>query len=86
MEEEINKGLGKDSNPEASVKCFPTYVRDLPNGKGECGHLKPSTNVISWFSTLREALHFRYSTSLLKVIHVTPDVIISDRVTKPPIN
>ncbi|KAK4290032.1 hypothetical protein Pmani_037051 [Petrolisthes manimaculis] len=33
MEEEINKGLGKDTNPEATVKCFPTYVRDLPNGK-----------------------------------------------------
>ncbi|KAK3889280.1 hypothetical protein Pcinc_006704 [Petrolisthes cinctipes] len=33
MEEEINKGLSKDTNPEATVKCFPTYVRDLPNGK-----------------------------------------------------
>ncbi|XP_071521980.1 hexokinase type 2 isoform X2 [Panulirus ornatus] len=33
LEEEINKGLGKDSNPEASIKCFPTYVRELPNGK-----------------------------------------------------
>lgn len=39
MEEEINKGLGKDTNPDASVKCFPTYVRDLPNGKGKCSHL-----------------------------------------------
>ncbi|XP_045623070.1 hexokinase type 2 isoform X2 [Procambarus clarkii] len=33
LQEEINKGLGKDSNPEATIKCFPTYVRDLPNGK-----------------------------------------------------
>ncbi|KAK4320248.1 hypothetical protein Pmani_008859 [Petrolisthes manimaculis] len=33
MEEEINKGLGKDTNSEATIKCFPTYVRDLPNGK-----------------------------------------------------
>ncbi|KAK3889281.1 hypothetical protein Pcinc_006705 [Petrolisthes cinctipes] len=33
LEEEINKGLGKDTNPEATVKCFPTYVRDLPTGK-----------------------------------------------------
>lgn len=40
MEEEINKGLGKDTNPDATVKCFPTYVRDLPNGKGEYGHFK----------------------------------------------
>lgn len=34
LQEEINKGLGKESNPEATIKCFPTYVRDLPNGKG----------------------------------------------------
>lgn len=34
LQEEINKGLGKESNPEAAIKCFPTYVRELPNGKG----------------------------------------------------
>ncbi|XP_045134088.1 hexokinase type 2-like isoform X2 [Portunus trituberculatus] len=33
LQEEINRGLGKDSNPEATIKCFPTYVRELPNGK-----------------------------------------------------
>ncbi|XP_042862101.1 hexokinase type 2-like isoform X1 [Penaeus japonicus] len=33
LQEEINKGLGKESNPEATIKCFPTYVRELPNGK-----------------------------------------------------
>ncbi|XP_042212278.1 hexokinase type 2-like isoform X2 [Homarus americanus] len=33
LQEEINKGLAKDSNPEATIKCFPTYVRELPNGK-----------------------------------------------------
>ncbi|KAK7085171.1 hypothetical protein SK128_015715 [Halocaridina rubra] len=33
LEEELNKGLGRDSNPEAAIKCFPTYVRELPNGK-----------------------------------------------------
>ncbi|KAK8722199.1 hypothetical protein OTU49_012319 [Cherax quadricarinatus] len=35
LQEEINKGLAKDSHPEATVKCFPTYVRELPNGKEE---------------------------------------------------
>lgn len=35
LQEEINRGLAKDSNPEATIKCFPTYVRELPNGKGE---------------------------------------------------
>lgn len=34
LQEELNKGLGKESNPEAAIKCFPTYVRELPNGKG----------------------------------------------------
>ncbi|XP_076367872.1 hexokinase type 2-like isoform X2 [Tachypleus tridentatus] len=29
---EFNQGLGKDTHYEASVKMFPTYVRDIPNG------------------------------------------------------
>lgn len=33
---DIKKGLGKDTHAESVVKCFPTYVQDLPNGKGEC--------------------------------------------------
>lgn len=32
MHEEIVKGLGKDTNPAADIKCFPTYVRNIPNG------------------------------------------------------
>ena len=32
----IEKGLKKETHAEASVKCFPTYVRDLPSGL-ECG-------------------------------------------------
>lgn len=31
---DLKKGLGKDSNEDAVVKCFPTYVQDLPNGQG----------------------------------------------------
>ncbi|XP_062559774.1 hexokinase type 2 isoform X2 [Armigeres subalbatus] len=30
---EINRGLGKATQPEADIKCFITYVQDLPNGK-----------------------------------------------------
>lgn len=29
---EINEGLRRETNPIASVKCFPTYVRDVPDG------------------------------------------------------
>ncbi|KAK6621518.1 hypothetical protein RUM44_001325 [Polyplax serrata] len=31
--ESIKKGLRKETHKEAIVKCFPTYVQDLPNGK-----------------------------------------------------
>ena len=36
---EINRGLNKETNKEATVKCFPTYVRELPNGEGK--HIYP---------------------------------------------
>lgn len=29
----INAGLNKDTNKDAIVKCFPTFVQDLPNGQ-----------------------------------------------------
>ncbi|KAJ6633383.1 Hexokinase type 2 [Pseudolycoriella hygida] len=30
---ELNKGLSKKDNPTADVKCFITYIKDLPNGE-----------------------------------------------------
>lgn len=32
---EIERGLKKQTHPQADVKCFVTYVQDLPNGKGD---------------------------------------------------
>lgn len=32
LTEDINKGLSKDRHDEAVVKCYTTYVQDLPNG------------------------------------------------------
>jgi hexokinase len=32
---EIDKGLKKKTHPTADIKCFITYVQDLPNGKGK---------------------------------------------------
>merc|ERR1719369_1092860 len=32
MRDSFDKGLSKDTHKDASVKCFPTYVRDLPSG------------------------------------------------------
>ena len=34
LDEEIHKGLGKETNKKATIKCFPTFVQELPNGKG----------------------------------------------------
>lgn len=33
---EIDRGLKKSTHDEANIKCFVTYVQDLPNGKGMC--------------------------------------------------
>lgn len=30
----INQGLSKDAHQNATVKCYSTYVTDLPTGKG----------------------------------------------------
>ncbi|KAH0946799.1 hypothetical protein HN011_002734 [Eciton burchellii] len=32
LSEEIDRGLSKKTHDESSVKCFPTYVQDLPDG------------------------------------------------------
>lgn len=32
---EMAKGLGRDTNPTATVKMLPTFVRSLPDGSGE---------------------------------------------------
>ncbi len=33
MRQSIEQGLSDLGHPSASVKCFPTYVRQLPNGR-----------------------------------------------------
>jgi hypothetical protein len=33
--EDIQLGLGKDTHEKSIVKCFVTYVQDLPNGTGK---------------------------------------------------
>lgn len=32
---EMVKGLGRDTNPTATVKMLPSFVRSLPDGSGE---------------------------------------------------
>jgi Hexokinase. len=33
--EDIQKGLRKETHETATVRCFVTYVQDLPNGTGK---------------------------------------------------
>ena len=33
MRKAIQNGLSQEGHKSSSVKCFPTYVRSLPNGK-----------------------------------------------------
>jgi hypothetical protein len=35
LQEDIQLGLGKDTHEKSIVKCFVTYVQDLPNGTGK---------------------------------------------------
>lgn len=35
LTDEINKGLSKATHDDAIVKCFTTYVQDLPDGTGK---------------------------------------------------
>ena len=34
MMDNFERGLGKDTNENAAVKMFPTYVRAVPDGTG----------------------------------------------------
>lgn len=31
---ELNKGLSKAGNSDADIKCYETYINNLPSGKG----------------------------------------------------
>jgi hypothetical protein len=35
LREAIEDGLSADRHRTATVKCFPTYVRELPSGTGK---------------------------------------------------
>lgn len=32
---EVNRGLSKETNKEADIRCYITYIQDLPNGSGK---------------------------------------------------
>lgn len=44
---DVEKGLNKDTHKEAVVKCFITYVQDLPNGTGELSFIHPARMLVN---------------------------------------
>lgn len=44
MEEQMRRGLAKDSHHDASVKMLPSYVRATPDGTGEKPRLQGGVN------------------------------------------
>ena len=36
LHQEMNNGLTKHIHPVADIKMFPTFVRSLPDGSGQC--------------------------------------------------
>lgn len=43
----INEGLSKENHDSAAVKCYVTYVQDLPSGKGKFFRLDFAINLLS---------------------------------------
>lgn len=35
LDEAIKNGLGKDTNINSVVKCYISYIQDIPNGTGK---------------------------------------------------
>ena len=35
LKQNLDEGLHPDTHANANVKCFPTYVRSVPDGSGE---------------------------------------------------
>lgn len=42
LRKSFHEGLAKETNPVAPVKMFPTFVRDVPDGKDKYGECVPN--------------------------------------------
>lgn len=55
LTDEINKGLSRETHDEAIVKCFTTYVQDLPNGTGKSSKVR--SDIIFIEKTSKRSTH-----------------------------
>ncbi|XP_065331747.1 hexokinase type 2 isoform X1 [Cloeon dipterum] len=70
LNHEIERGLGKDTHDTSSVKCFITYVQDLPNSKERGKFLAldlGGTNFRVLLITLAEGAHFHMDSKIYAV-------------------
>ncbi|XP_059471218.1 hexokinase type 2 isoform X2 [Neocloeon triangulifer] len=76
LNHEIERGLGKDTHASSSVKCFITYVQDLPNSKERGKFLAldlGGTNFRVLLITLAEGSHFHMDS---KIYAVPKDIML----------
>ena len=88
MREAINLGLKKDHHEDASVKCFPTYVKELPNGKEKGKFLSldlGGTNFRVIFMELTQDKEFMMDSKIFAIPHsvmIGPGVELFDHIAK----
>lgn len=47
LHNDLLKGLGSNTHADAIVKCWVTYIQDLPNGKGKAFFVQYSFNILN---------------------------------------
>lgn len=88
MREAIKTGLQVDTHQEASVKCFPTYVRELPNGSEHGKFLSldlGGTNFRVIFMELTKAKEFMMDSKIYAIpqnIMTGPGVQLFDHIAE----
>lgn len=62
----LNEGLNRETHEKAVVRCFTTYVQDLPNGKGKFEKMtfrqREALHLLAQLFCIQEKNH--YSTAL----------------------
>ena len=75
LEEEMSAGLSPLTHPQAAVKMFPTYVRNIPNGT-EVGQVLALDLGGTNFRVLLIDLHGSAKVELTSKIFVIPQSIM----------
>ena len=88
MRDAINLGLKKEHKEKASVKCFPTYVKELPNGKEQGKFLSldlGGTNFRVIFMELTKNKEFMMDSKIFAIPHsvmIGPGIELFDHIAE----